>query len=85
VTAAAAAGFTPDGTILAGYSVATDAVAWLMQASTLKVIASTRIGPASDVTGLAVDLSADGETLMAAYTSRRARSGRIQLYQIQPA
>ena len=31
VTAAAAAGFTPDGTVLAGYSVAVDAVAWLMQ------------------------------------------------------
>jgi hypothetical protein len=84
VTAAAAAGFTPDGAVLAGYSVASDAVAWLMQASTLKVIASTRIGPASDVSGLAVDLSADGQTLMVAYTSRRARSGRIQLYQIQP-
>jgi hypothetical protein len=84
VTAAAAAGFTPDGTVLAGYSVASDAMAWLMQASTLKVIASTRIGPASDVTGLAVDLSADGQTLMVACTSRRARSGRIQLYQIQP-
>jgi len=84
VTAAAAAGFTPDGAVLAGYSVAGDAVAWLMQAGTLKVIASTRIGPASDVTGLAVDLSADGETLMVAYTSQRARSGRIQLYQIEP-
>jgi hypothetical protein len=78
------AGFTPDGTVLAGYSVASDAVAWLMQAGTWKVIASVRLGPASDVTGLAVDLSADGETLMVAYTSRRARSGRIQLYQIEP-
>jgi hypothetical protein len=85
VTAAAAAGFTPDGTVLAGYSVGSDAVAWLMQASTLKVIASARIGPASDVTGLAIDLSADGQTLMVAYASRRAQSGRIQLYQIQPA
>jgi DNA-binding beta-propeller fold protein YncE/predicted Ser/Thr protein kinase len=84
VTAAAAAGFTPDGTVLAGYSVASDAVAWLMQAATLKIIASARIGPASDITGLAVDLSADGGTLMAACTSQRARPGRIQLYQIQP-
>jgi WD40 repeat protein len=84
VTAAAAAGFTPDGTVLAGYSVASGAVAWLMQASTLEVIARARLGSASDVTGLAVDLSADGETLMVAYTSRRARSGQIQLYQIRP-
>jgi WD40 repeat protein len=84
VTAAAAAGFTPDGTVLAGYSVASDAVAWLLQAGTLKVIASEWLGPASDVTGPAVDLSADGKTLMVAYNSRRARSGRIQLYQIQP-
>jgi WD40 repeat protein len=84
VTAAAAAGFTPDGAVLAGYSVAIDAVAWLMQASTLKVIASAWIGPASDVTGLAADLSADGKSLMVAYTSTRTRSGRIQLYQIQP-
>jgi WD40 repeat protein len=84
VTAAAAAGFTPDGAVLAGYSVAIDAVAWLMQVDTLKVIARAWIGPASDVSGLAVDLSADGKTLMVAYTSQRTRSGRIQLYQIQP-
>jgi hypothetical protein len=85
VTAAAAAGFTPDGAVLAGYSVAIDAVAWLMQVDTLQVIARAWIGPASDVSGLAVDLSADGKTLMVAYTSQRTRSGRIQLYQIQPA
>jgi predicted Ser/Thr protein kinase len=84
LTAAAAGGFTPDGMVLAGYSVTSDAVAWLMQVGTLKVIASARLGPASDVTGLAVDLSAGGETMLAASTSRRARSGRIQLYQIQP-
>jgi hypothetical protein len=64
--------------------VASDAVAWLMRAGTLKVISSEWLGPANDVTGLAADLSADGETLMIAYTSQRARSGRIQLYQIQP-
>ncbi len=84
VTSAAAAGFTPDGAVLAGYSVAIDAVAWLMRVDTLKVIARAWIGPASDVSGLAVDLSADGETLMVAYTSQRTRSGRIQLYQLQP-
>jgi hypothetical protein len=55
-----------------------------MQASTMKIIASTRVGPAGDVTGLATDLSADGQTLMIAYTSPRARTGRIQLYQIEP-
>ncbi len=85
VTAAAAAGFTPDGAVLTGYSVASDAVAWLLQAGTLELIAGERIGPASDVTGLAAGLSADGETLMVAYTSQRLRSGRIQLYQIQPS
>jgi hypothetical protein len=84
VTAAAAAGFTPDGAVLAGYSLADDAVAWLLQVSTLEIIASTPLGPAADVTNLAVDLSADGETLMAAYTSKRARAGRIQLYRIEP-
>jgi hypothetical protein len=84
VTVAAAAGFTPGGAVLAGYSVAIDAVAWLMRADTLKVIARAWIGPASDVSDLAVDLSADGETLMVAYTSQRTRSGRIQLYQLQP-
>jgi serine/threonine protein kinase len=84
VTAAAAAGFTPDGTLLAGYSLAADAVAWLMQASTMKIITSIPIGPAGDVTALATDLSADGQTLMVAYTSPRARTGRIQLYQIEP-
>jgi serine/threonine protein kinase/DNA-binding beta-propeller fold protein YncE len=84
VTAAAAAGFTPDGAVLAGYSVAGGALVWLMQASTMKIIASTRVGPAGDVTGLATDLSADGRTLMVAYTSQPARVGRIQLYQIEP-
>jgi hypothetical protein len=84
VTAAAAAGFTADGAALAGYSVAIDAVAWLMQVSTSKVIASAWIGPASDVSSAAVDLSADGQTLMVAYTSQRTRSGRIQLYQVKP-
>jgi DNA-binding beta-propeller fold protein YncE len=84
VTAAAAAGFTPDGAVLAGYSVASGAVAWLLQVSTLEIIAGTPLGPAADVTNLAVDLSADGETLMVAYTSKRARAGRIQLYRIEP-
>ena len=84
VTAAAAAGFTPDGAVLAGYRLAGDAVAWLLQVSTLEIIASTPLGPAADVTNLAVDLSADGETLMVAYTSKRARAGRIQLYRIEP-
>ena len=84
VTAAAAAGFTPDGAVLAGYSLARDAVAWLLQVSTLEIIASTPLSPAGDVTNLAADLSADGETLMVAYTSKRARAGRIQLYRIEP-
>ncbi len=84
VTAAAAAGFTPDGAVLAGCSVASDAVAWLIQTGTLRVIASTRVGPASEVTDLAVDLSADGSTLMVGYTSGRAPCGRIALYQIEP-
>jgi serine/threonine protein kinase/WD40 repeat protein len=84
VTAAAAAGFTPDGAVLAGYSLAGRAVAWLMQVSTMKIIASTPVGPAGDATRLAVDLSADGETLMAAYTSNRTPAGRIQLYRIEP-
>jgi hypothetical protein len=84
VTAAAAAGFTPDGAVLAGYSVAVGAVAWLMQASTMNVIASMQVGPARDVTDLAVDLSADGTTLMVGYTSARAPGGRILLYQIEP-
>jgi len=83
VTAAAAAGFTPDGAVLAGYSVAGHAVAWLMQASTMKVIAATQIAPARAATGLATDLSADGQTLMVAY-SPRARAARVQLYRIQP-
>jgi WD40 repeat protein len=84
VAAAAAAGFTPDGAVLAGYSMASGAVAWLMQVNTLEIIASMRLGPAADATNLAVDLSADGETLMVAYTSKRARAGRIQLYRIEP-
>jgi WD40 repeat protein len=84
VTAAAAAGFTPDGAVLAGYSLAGDAVAWLLQVSTLEIVASTPLGPAADMTNLAVDLSADGETLMVAYTSKRVRAGRIQLYRIEP-
>jgi hypothetical protein len=84
VTAAAAAGFTPDGLVLAGCSVAGDAKAWLLQVGTMKIIASTRIGLAGDVTDLAVDLSADGGTLLAAYTSRRARAGRVLLYRIEP-
>ena len=50
VTAAAAAGFTPDGAVLAGYSLAGRAVAWLMQVSTMKIIASTPVGPAGDAT-----------------------------------
>jgi WD40 repeat protein len=84
VTAAAAAGFTPDGAVLAGYSLAGRAVAWLMQVSTMKIIASTPVGPAGDATRLVVDLSADGGTLMAAYTSKRTPAGRIQLYRIEP-
>jgi len=84
VTAAAVAGFTPDGAVLAGYSLAGAAMAWLLQVNTLEIIASTPLGPAADVTNLAVDLSADGETLMVAYTSKRARAGRIQLYRIEP-
>src|SRR5581483_2371119 len=84
VTAAAAAGFTPDGAILAGYSRASRAVAWLMQVSTMKIIASTPVGPAGDVARLAVDLSKDGGTLMAAYASKRAPAGRIQPYRIEP-
>jgi len=84
VTAAAAAGFTPDGAILAGYSLTGRAAAWLMQVSTMEVIASAPIGPAGDASRIAVDLSADGKTLMAAYTSRRARAGWIQLYRIEP-
>jgi WD40 repeat protein len=84
VTAAAAAGFTPDGAVLAGYSAASGAVAWLLRASTLEIIASTPLGPAADVTNLAVDLSADGGTLMVACTSKRARAGRIRLYRIEP-
>jgi hypothetical protein len=84
VTAAAAAGFTPDGAVLAGYRLAGDAVAWLLQVSTLEIVASTPLGPAADMTNLAVDLSADGETLMVAYTSKRVRAGRIQLYRIEP-
>jgi WD40 repeat protein len=84
VTAAAAAGFTPDGAVLTGYSLAGHAVAWLMQVSTMKIIASTQIGPAADVTRLAVDLSADGGTLMAAYTSKRPPAGRVLLYRIEP-
>ena len=84
VMAAAAAGFTPDGAVLAGYSLADRAVAWLMQVSTMKIIASAPLGPAGDVTSLAVDLSVDGRTLMAASTSKRAKAGRVQLYQVEP-
>jgi WD40 repeat protein len=84
VTAAAAAGFTPDGAVLAGYSVAGGAVAWLMQASTMMIIAGTQVGPVGDVTGLATDLSVDGGTLMIAYTSERSRAGRVLLYRIEP-
>jgi hypothetical protein len=50
----------------------------------MKIIASTPVGPAGDASRLAVDLSADGETLMAAYTSNRTPAGRIQLYRIEP-
>ena len=84
MTAAAAAGFAPDGAVLAGYSVAGHAVAWLMQASTMNVIADTQVAPARAATDLATDLSADGQTLMVAYTSGRAPAGRLQLYRIQP-
>ena len=73
-----------DGAILTGYSLTGRAAAWLMQVSTMEVIASAPIGPAGDASRIAVDLSADGKTLMAAYTSRRARAGWIQLYRIEP-
>ena len=51
---------------------------------TMKIITSTQVGTTGDVTGLAVDLSADGKTLMAAYTSKHAQAGRALLYQIEP-
>lgn len=85
VTAAAAAGFTPDGAVLAGGSLAGGPVAWLLQVSTMTIITSAPVGTTGGVTGLAVDLSADGKTLMAACTGQRARAGRVQLYQIEPA
>jgi WD40 repeat protein len=80
--AGATAGFSPDGTVLAGFSAASDVVIWLMRVDTMKIIASARVGPASEVAGVTVDLSADGKTLAVGYTSERTSEAKVLLYRI---